>query len=173
MKVSLIVCVDASNGIGKQNKLGWSLAKDMKNFKETTIGSVCIMGRKTWDSIPEKFRPLSGRINIIISSHVLEYSKTNIDPNIIFCKSPLEALTIASTYKKEIFVIGGASIYEQLKPYANKLYITRLFSDFDCDTIFDTTDLCDCGVKTESVLGTDIDRISGLMIHYEIAIYEL
>ena len=170
-KVSLIVCADSENGIGKQNKLAWSLQEDIKHFKKTTINNVVIMGRKTWNSIPLKFKPLSNRLNIVITTQ----NKCNFpeNPNLIICNSPQKALLHASKYNKEIFVIGGAQIYEQFRNHANKLYLTRIFYNFNADVKFNISDLVNSGQKIYSILGTDTDRFSGQKVSYEICIYEL
>ena len=78
MKFSLIVATDKNLGIGKMNSLPWKLKSEMRYFRETTLhfNNVVVMGRNTWESIPNKFKPLSGRINIILSSRQINIDGT-------------------------------------------------------------------------------------------------
>lgn len=109
MKITLIVACSANWVIGHNGTIPWHIPEDLKLFKETTMGHCCIMGRTTWDSIPEKFRPLVGRKNIVLTSN------PNIPQNedVICAASLEEAIGIArkNTDKDEIFIIGGASVY--------------------------------------------------------------
>ena len=116
--------------IGKDNSLPWHIPEDLKNFKELTTENAVIMGRKTWESIPEKFRPLPNRNNIVISRNM------NSLEGIDVCSSVEEALEKAKSYDKEIFIIGGSSIYEQFLPLTDKMYISYLKEEYAGDTYF-------------------------------------
>ncbi|MFA5916860.1 MAG: dihydrofolate reductase [Candidatus Gracilibacteria bacterium] len=145
-KFSIILAVDNENGIGKNNDLAWKINADIKYFKETTtkttdIGKVnaVIMGRKTWESIPSKYKPLPDRINCIISSTLKqESSNSKIDDFVLYYNSLDNALE--ELEKKDnienIFIIGGARLYnEALKhPNLDKIYLTEVDGVFDCDT---------------------------------------
>lgn len=115
--------------IGFKNALLWHIPEDFKHFKETTSGHVVIMGENTYTSIG---RPLPNRTNIVLS----------IDPNFspegcVVVSSIEEALAKAKEVERdEIFIIGGASIYRQFLPYANRLYLTLVEGDFEADTFF-------------------------------------
>lgn len=123
MSIIAIACVDANWGIGYQGELLEHIPADMKFFKETTMGNYLVMGRKTWDSLPKK--PLEGRDNIVITSVLYLDSGydntifTSLDRVINFLKSDIP--------DKDIYIIGGASIYEQLLPYCDKAYITHVY----------------------------------------------
>tara|TARA_Y100001970_G_scaffold283544_1_gene398933 strand:- start:692 stop:1171 length:480 start_codon:yes stop_codon:yes gene_type:complete len=126
--------------IGKGNGLPWNLPGDLKHFKETTLGCPIIMGRKTWDSLG---RPLPGRTNIIVTRRggvksdgikIADSLKSALD----LAKS---CLTTPSA--TEIFVIGGAQIYKEAFPLANRLYLTRVNSIVDGDTYLDGFDEAD------------------------------
>jgi dihydrofolate reductase len=129
---AIVVAIDDELGIGKTGGLSWRLKEDMKYFRElttsdATINSV-IMGRKTWDSIPQKFRPLPNRVNIVLSR--------GAGPGgAIIAKSLDEALSIPAD---KIFVIGGGEIYAMaLKhPQCSELFITRVNGTYGCDTFF-------------------------------------
>ena len=127
--IAIIVGMTKNRVIGKNNSLPWHIPEDLKNFKEITINNTIIMGRKTWESIPEKFRPLPNRNNIVISRNL---SVAGID----ICPSVEEALEKAKSYQKEIFIIGGTSIYEQFLHLANKMYISYLKKEYSGDTYF-------------------------------------
>jgi dihydrofolate reductase len=133
MTISIIVAVSDNGVIGKDNRLIWHLPADLKYFKETTKGHVVIMGRKNYESIPEKYRPLPGRTNIIISRNT-DYNA----PDCILVNSINAAIDEAKKLNNnEAFIIGGGEIYRQSIPIADKLFLTRIHGDFDGDTYFD------------------------------------
>lgn len=138
MIVSIIVAVAENNVIGKDNDLIWHLPMDMKYFKEKTIGHHIITGRKNYVSIPEKFRPLNQRTNIVLTRQ----SQFNED-GVILANSLEEAIAIANKNgENEVFVIGGGQIYKECmeKDLADKLYITKVHHSFDGDTWFPEVD---------------------------------
>lgn len=139
MKISIIVAKDQSNAIGKNNDLMWRLPKDMHYFKEKTLNHCIITGRKNYFSIPEKFRPLANRTNIVVSSQ----EGLGLEKEVLLTHSIHEALKIAeSKNETEVFIIGGGQIYAQTIGLANKLYITEVDATFpDADTFFPQLDL--------------------------------
>lgn len=136
---NLIACVDLAGGIGKNGTIPWKCPEDLEYFKETTSGHVCIMGRKTWDSLPFK---LPGRVNIVISrGHVVP--KGDKDPDYTFTSLYHLLLFIEknrrNTFKgKEFFVIGGAQIYSIFlnAGLVHKVYLNELSESYDCDVKF-------------------------------------
>lgn len=131
MKISLIVAMASNRAIGLNGKMPWHLSADLKRFKQITMGSPIMMGRKTFDAIGH---PLPGRENLIISRNV-DYQQDN-------CRvfSSLESgLSYASTCD-ELFIIGGATLYEALLPTADYLYLTLIDRYFDGDTYFPEID---------------------------------
>lgn len=135
MNFSIISALDSNRGIGYQNKLPWHLPADMKHFKDETMGGTVIMGRKTWDSIPEKFKPFSGRLNIVISRSDLE-----LPEGVLLAHSLDEALTLAEEngHERKAFVIGGATLYaEAIKhPKCEELILTHIEGEHEVDTYF-------------------------------------
>ncbi len=134
MNVSLIVALDPHFGIGKNNDLLWHLPDDMKFFKATTLGHVVVMGRKNWDSIPERFRPLSGRHNVVLSRN-----QTYILEDAEVFHSLEECLSTYSTEKnRKIFIIGGGEIYREVleSGTVNEMFITHVEKDYSADTFF-------------------------------------
>jgi dihydrofolate reductase / thymidylate synthase len=138
---SIIVAIEKNNGIGKDNKIPWSLSEDLKYFKKITSQTVdplkknaVIMGRKTWESIPEKYKPLSNRINVVISNTLTHQDDT------VICNTIQNAIdyTEINSDIESIFVIGGNSIYVAFlkKSICNKIYLTKIHTSFDCDTFF-------------------------------------
>ena len=123
--ISLIAAVGKNYELGKDNKLIWHFKKDMEYFKEVTTGKTVVMGRKTYESIG---RPLPNRRNIVITSRMLEGVET--------VKTIDEILDIHD----DIFIIGGASIYEEFIKYADKIYLTLIDKEYDADTYFPTFD---------------------------------
>lgn len=127
MKVSLIVAVDQKNGIGKNNQLPWHLPADLQHFKKITTGFPIIMGRKTYDSIG---KPLPNRRNIVISrQESLQISGVEI------CESLQNAISRCKD-EEEVFIIGGAQIFEQALNLADSIYLTIIQNNFEADTFF-------------------------------------
>ena len=136
MNVSIIVAVSENGVIGKNNDLIWRLPKDMKFFKETTLGHHVIMGRKNFESIPHKYSPLSNRTNIIISRQ-----NNYIAKGCIIVNSLHKALKIAKTNNDpQPFIIGGGEIYKLAleSDVVNTIYLTRVLHNFSGDTFFPT-----------------------------------
>lgn len=128
--LSLIAAVARNRVIGKDNQLLWHLPEDMKYFRETTRGKPVIMGRKTWESLPEKFRPLPGRHNIVVSRNP-DYAV----PGATLSTSLEEAIRQAGN-NDEVFVIGGETLYRQALPLAHRLYLTEIDRDYTGDAFF-------------------------------------
>lgn len=136
--VILIAAVANNMVIGKGNALPWGRLKaDMAEFRRVTYGSVVIMGRKTWESLPEKHRPLEGRTNIILCRDYEFKGKVPVGVEVAICMD--HALAIASTLApdKTIYVVGGAQVYHQAQHFADHLCITRIYADYEGDTFFE------------------------------------
>lgn len=133
--MNLIVAVDENWGIGYQNKLLISIPDDMKFFRETTSGNVVIMGKKTLLSFPNG-RPLKNRENIVIT-----HDKNFECDGATIVHSIEEALEAAKKFDtKNIYVIGGGSIYEQMLPYVDTAYVTYIDFAYQADTRFPNLD---------------------------------
>lgn len=132
MIISLIAALAKNRVIGKNNDLPWRLPDDMKYFMETTKGHCVIMGRKNYDSLPHKFRPLAKRTNIVVTR------QENFEAEgCIVVHSMEAALEEAVKQKeKEVFVMGGAEIYAQALAVANRLYLTEIDAEIEGDTFF-------------------------------------
>jgi dihydrofolate reductase len=137
MKISLIVVIDEKNGIGKNGVMPWHISEDFKRFKEITTGHPIIMGRKTWESLPNK--PLPSRYNIVITKDLgfmiddLGFKETGA-----IVHSLEEGIELAKKQKggEEVFIIGGGQIFQQAIGLADKLYITKVQGGFNADTFF-------------------------------------
>jgi len=136
MKISIIAAISENGVIGKNNDLPWRLPDDMKYFMQTTIGHHVIMGRKNYDSLPEKFRPLPNRTNIIITRQ-----KNFSAQGCHVVNSIEQAVDLAKKAgEKELFIIGGAEIYHAFLPAADLLYLTEIKAQIDGDTFFPPVD---------------------------------
>ena len=117
--VKIIVAYNGRRIIGVNGDLPWKLKEDMNHFKETTTGHVCIMGRKTWESIPLKYRPLPDRVNVILSRQAKEYLDENPEirdmPDTYLAYDLLNAIELAKFLHpdKDIYITGGGEIYRQ------------------------------------------------------------
>ena len=131
--ISLIVATDSVGGIGKDNKIPWYLPEDIKRFKHLTMGHPVIMGRKTFESIISYIKkPLPGRTNIVITNNP-DFSYDGV----IVCRSLDNAITEAEKVEKEeIFIGGGAQIFDSVVERADRLYLTLIDGDFGADTFF-------------------------------------
>tara|TARA_B100000609_G_C17217749_1_gene437763 strand:- start:2247 stop:2756 length:510 start_codon:yes stop_codon:yes gene_type:complete len=134
MKVSLIVAMDKNRGIGKNNDLMWHLPNDMRFFKDTTVNHIVVMGRKNYDSIPEKYRPLPNRRNVILTRN------SNFKAKDCDVFNSLDDALGAYEYgsEKTIFIIGGGQIYALAlaQEVVDEMYITYVDGDYDADTFF-------------------------------------
>lgn len=130
--IAAIVCVDKNFGIGSCGQLLESYPEDMTFFKKKTSGNIVVMGRKTWDSLPKK--PLFNRLNIIITSKLIENTDSII---FITMEDFIKQLDELKKDSRDIYIIGGASIYEQLLPYCDKIYMTMIPKVYEnADTFF-------------------------------------
>ncbi|MBR57652.1 MAG: hypothetical protein CMH54_06290 [Myxococcales bacterium] len=140
IEYTIIAATDAGRGIGVDGDLPWHLPGDLTYFKETTVGSgekqnVVIMGRSTWESIPARFQPLTGRLNVVLTRQP-NYAL----PDGVLCANSLEAALAlaAESDVGEIFVIGGGQIYREAieQPNCTRLLLTEVDATFPCDTFF-------------------------------------
>jgi dihydrofolate reductase len=137
MKVALIAAVARNGVIGKDNTLLWKLPEDMAFFKRTTFGNPVIMGRKTWESIPPRFRPLQGRTNIVVTRQA-GWSANGAQVAHGFEEALEMALesVAANPHGLRAFVIGGAELYALALPHADELVLTEIDRDFEGDARF-------------------------------------
>ncbi len=126
-KIGLIYA-RANNGvIGKDGVMPWHLPEDLAHFKRTTLNHPVIMGRKTWDSLPPRFRPLPGRTNIVITRQPDWHAEGAIRA------TSLEDALQQCQHEKQIWVIGGAQIYAQALALAHEIVATEIDADFEGD----------------------------------------
>jgi dihydrofolate reductase len=130
--LSLIAAVARNGAIGKDNGLLWHDSRDQKHFRATTLGCPVIMGRRTWDSLPERFRPLPGRRNIVVTRNTAWHA-----PGAEVAHTLAEALALVSDAPKA-FVMGGGQLYAEALPLADEMVLTEVDADFDADTFFPT-----------------------------------
>lgn len=154
MKVALIVAMDSERGIGKNNDLMWHLPRDMQFFKETTSGQIVVMGRKNYESIPERFRPLPNRENCVLTRNQ-GYIADNC--NIFFSLEQCLA-----HYKDEtdrtVFIIGGGQIYKEALELGSVdvMFISYVDKSYGADTFFPEFD--ENNWSKEEVLRQEIDE---------------
>lgn len=126
-RLNLIYARAANGVIGKDNALPWHLPEDLAHFKRTTLGSPVIMGRKTWDSLPPRFRPLPGRRNIVLTRDTAWQAEGAQRAG-----SVAEAVAACGD-AAEAWVIGGAEVYRQALPHARRVVVTEIARDFEGD----------------------------------------
>lgn len=144
MNFSLIAAADEKRGIGKNGRLPWdaALTRDLKFFHDTTLGdgnNAVIMGRTTWETIPENRRPLLGRLNIVLTRN----PAYELPPGALRSASLEEALETAKQKKSAaVYVIGGAKVFEEAiaHPDCRTIHLTEVSGDFQCDVFFPAID---------------------------------
>ncbi len=127
MPLHLIYARARNNVIGKNGDLPWHLPEDLAHFKRTTLGQPVVMGRVTWESIPEKFRPLPGRRNVVVSRQT-DYPA----PGATVVQSLETAMTLFAP-DEVVWLIGGAQLYAQGLPLAAQVVVTEIDADFEGD----------------------------------------
>ena len=132
--ISLIAAMDVNRVIGRDGRIPWRLPDDMKWFRKVTMGKPVVMGRKTYESIPDKFRPLLGRQNIVLTRRQ-DYEAEGAT----VVQSIADALAAAGDVP-EIMVAGGGDLYAQLLPQADRLYWTVIEAMFPGDVYFPEID---------------------------------
>lgn len=143
MKFSIIAAISRNKVLGKDNKIPWSLPEDMKRYVAFTTGNppsdkknALLMGRKTWESIPEKYRPLKNRINVVITRQP-DYS---VPEGVLVYSSLDQALTELKNNPEvnNVLVNGGQEVYAQaiIRPECSTLYLTEIDQDFEGDSFF-------------------------------------
>ncbi|MDR2621931.1 MAG: dihydrofolate reductase [Dysgonamonadaceae bacterium] len=161
MIISIIAATGRNNEIGKNGDLLCRLPADLKHFKDITSGHTIIMGRKTFESLPKG--PLPNRRNIVISRNAgLKIEGAEVYPS-------LDYAFIRLIDENEVFIIGGAQIYEQALPIADKLYLTKIYADFpEADAFFPEIDFSlwrETG--RETFTADDKNRYSFAFVEYE------
>jgi dihydrofolate reductase len=151
--ITIIVATDLNNGIGYNNGLLAHLPGDLKRFRKITMGHSLIMGKKTWESLPNK--PLAGRKNIVLTDNELDCFDCAET-----ARSVEEALDLCEP-GKEIFIIGGGSVYRQFMPLADRLMVTHIHAEFTADTFFPQISSDEWYIsENEDFLSDDPSRLS-------------
>ncbi len=125
--ISIIAAIGLNNEIGLNNKLLWHIKEDLQNFKKLTMNKYIVMGANTYYSLPKK---LAGRKYIVLSSKI-----KNIDNGLVFNDFD-NCLDFVKKQEEEVMIIGGASIYKQFIPYADKIYLTEIMDTKEADAFF-------------------------------------
>lgn len=161
--MNAIVAVDRNGGIGRNGKLLFRISDDLKRFRSLTEGSIVVMGRKTWDSLPKR-NPLPNRTKIVLTR---DTSFSNKNCRVIhsieeFCRdiSPLGV-------DHEMFLIGGGEIYRQLLQWCMKIYMTYVDKDFKADTFFPVLDPSEWLYSPEDDSDFMYDEETGLRYQYK------
>lgn len=144
MPLNVILAFTSNFLIGVDNKLPWHVPEDLKRFRELTTSKTVVMGRKTWDSLPDKVRPLPNRKNVILtSSNDIQESDT-----VKVIRSVDEIHELAKT--EEVFVIGGHNLFNMMVPYASRIYLTFIMKKIHGNIFVDPTIVEDRRVVEES-----------------------
>ena len=178
IQLKLIVATCQDNGIGKDNNLPWRLKSELAYFARLTKTTqdfskqnAVLMGRKTWQSIPARVRPLRNRLNIVLTSQ--PKSEISDSPDVLVCKSFPEALQLVDSLSDKLescWVIGGSSVYEEAMRNIRleKLYVTRILKDFDCDTFLPEINTDKWKITEDKDVPTEIQEEAGVQFKYEI-----
>ncbi len=144
--IKMIVAHDDNRVIGRGLEIPWRIKADMENFKKITSQHTVVMGRKTWDSLPPKFRPLPNRTNIVLTNDANWHSEGVLSTN---------RISSIATRPEDIFVIGGEKVYEAFLPYTKKLYVTRVYGKYEGDIHFPSYDKLFVETSRSQIYGQD------------------
>jgi dihydrofolate reductase/thymidylate synthase len=139
--INLVVTFSKNMGIGFENKLPWNLPDDLEWFKQLTLNSIVVMGRKTWDSLPKNKRTLPNRTNVILTSSDRGHENyvSDLGDRIMFVsETELDCFITAQPAESNVFIIGGAALYAKYMATADIIYATIIDKDFKCDVFFPT-----------------------------------
>lgn len=161
--IRMIVAHTSARGIGLNGTIPWNIPEDIQRFKKLTMGNIVVMGRATYESIPDKYRPLSGRINIVMSRR----TGTDISGILYYCNSTESVFEriydIHKTSVKDVDIIGGTDIYSQWLPHTSIVEVTNVYGNYECDRFFP-----DYTIDFERVWNSEPSLSkSGMMYHYE------
>lgn len=161
MKISIIVAIGKNNEIGKDNNLLWKLSSDLKRFKSITVGHPIIMGRKTYQSLPNGALP--ERTNVVLTRD------KDFRPEKCLVFSSLDAALIHLRDEEEVFIIGGGEVYKQAFPICNKLYLTKVHETFsDADTFFPQINYNEWKlISTETIPADEKNSFDSTFYEYE------
>lgn len=174
-----VAAMDLKRGIGKNNNLPWNLRKEMKYFQRITsqvqnedLKNAVVMGRKTWQSFPKKFKFLPNRINFVLSKTL-----SDVPPEIIVKPSltaVMEAISGPEFINKieNVFIIGGYSVYKEAieSGFCDRIYLTHVMKEFDCDTFFPEFDDSMFKRVSDPDVPEEIQEENG--IQYEYRLYQ-
>ena len=157
--LALIAAVARNGAIGRGNALLWHDPEDQRHFRRVTMGCPVIMGRTTWDSLPERFRPLPGRRNIVLTRNA-QWQAEGAER-----ADSLDAALALVADASKVFVIGGGNLYAQALPRADELLLTEIDADLDGDTFFPAWD------RSRFVVASREERITADGLHYAFVTY--
>uniref|UniRef100_A0A0P4WIY8 dihydrofolate reductase n=1 Tax=Scylla olivacea TaxID=85551 RepID=A0A0P4WIY8_SCYOL len=178
LRLNIIVAVSENYGIGKGGELPWKLREEMKHFARMTKSvnspgkqNMVLMGRKTWESIPHKFRPLPGRLNGVLSSQIKE-QQDSCD-KVIFCQNFEDALKAAFSQSSEVetvWVIGGHSLYKMAlqSEHLHRIYLTKIMKEFECDVFFPSFDINHFKLVEDPSVSSELQQEGDIQYKYEV-----
>jgi dihydrofolate reductase len=157
-RISLIVAMDRKRGIGIGNKLPWKLPEDLAHFKRTTTGHAMIMGRKTFESIG---RPLPGRRSIVVTRNPAWQAE-----GVLTASTPEQACALAQ-HEEHAFIIGGAELFAQTIALADRMIVTEIDAEFECDTFFPEVDHADWQETGRAALHSAASGLDFAIVTYD------
>ncbi len=131
MKKVIVAAVSENGVIGRDEDIPWYFPEDLKHFKEVTLNNPVVMGRKTFESLPEDYKPLPDRTNIVLTR-----SGPDLPESVKVVNSLEDAWSTAEKFGETVYVIGGSSIYRQVLDEADKMVLTRIHDHYEGDTFF-------------------------------------
>lgn len=142
MRINLIYARAANGVIGKDNAMPWHLPEDLAHFKRQTQGCPVIMGRATWESLPARFRPLPGRLNLVLTRDPARASALQAEgaTPVAGLDAALDTCRGLSPTPAEVWIMGGAQVYAQALPLAQRALVTEIALAFDGDAYAPTLD---------------------------------
>ena len=138
LKIAAIVAFEKNRGIGLNNSIPWYMPEDLRHFKQLTSGSAVLMGRKTYDSLPEKFKPLPNRQNFVVSRTLKPGS---LGDSVSIVSDPVDFIRMVkggkqSVLNNQLWIVGGQRIYEVTLGFIDEIYVTRINQSYQADAFF-------------------------------------
>ncbi|XP_042870388.1 dihydrofolate reductase-like [Penaeus japonicus] len=178
LRLNIIVAACENQGIGINGELPWRLREEMKYFSRMTKATTSsgkqnavLMGRKTWESIPAKFRPLPGRVNVVISSRAkdpgAEFNGSTVCGSF---KEGIQELQNRTDEVESVWAIGGSSIYEIAleSEHLHRIYLTRILKNFECDTFLPSFDPKKFQIVTDPAVPDEMQQEGDIIYKYEV-----
>lgn len=163
MNINIIYARDTNGVIGHNGKLPWHIPEDLEYFKRITGNEPVVMGSKTWTSLPDRFKPLPGRPNVVMTTNTATAQEVRYKGAIAFCEDMVDVISAfkRATSYRNVWVIGGSALFEQVLPYANYAYVTEIQEQYPGDVFAPTLEPNHWAlIHKRTIVSKDLTKVS-------------